>query len=190
MAITQNQVITGVFMDDAHAREAVQALRKIGLNEEALGFVTRFKRLANKQDVVEQTALGVAGGGLAGGILGTLGALTALTLPGVGPILTGGILMGILGGAVAGGLASALVTLGIPEQEAAFYQRELAEGHPVVIVKSTHDDEQIMALLREHDALHVQEHFSAFNAPPSQRPFGEPPETYDPTIGSEEEPEE
>ena len=184
MAITQNAVITGVFIDDAHARKAIQALRRAGLNEEALGFVTRFERLANKQEIVEQTTLGAAGGGLAGGILGTLGALTALTIPGVGPILTGGILMGILGGAVAGGLVSALVTLGIPEREAAFYQRELAEGHPVVIVKSTNDDEQIMALLREHSALHVQEHFSAFNATPSQRPFGEPPETYDPTIDS------
>jgi hypothetical protein len=184
MAIAQNSVITGVFMDDAHAREAIQALRNIGLNEEALGFVTRFERLVNKQEVVEQTALGAAGGGLAGGILGTLGALTALALPGIGPILAGGILMGILGGVVAGGLASALVTLGIPEQEAAFYQRELAEGRPVVIVKSTHDAEQIMALLREHGALHVQEHFSAFNATPAQRPSREPPETYDSTAGS------
>jgi hypothetical protein len=190
MAITQNSVITGVFVDDVHAREAIQALRNAGLNEEALGFVTRSRRLGNQQEITEQIALGAAEGGLAGGVLGVLGALSALAIPGVGPILAGGILIGILGGAAAGGLIGALVTLGIPEREAAFYQHELAEGHPVVIVKSTYDTEQIKKLLREHGALHVQEHFSAFNATPSLRSNGTSPETYDPTVDSQGESEE
>jgi hypothetical protein len=66
----------------------------------------------------EGTATGVATGGVVGGTLGLLAGIGALAIPGVGPLIAAGPIMGALagmgvGGAV-GGLIGALVGMGIP----------------------------------------------------------------------------
>ena len=73
----------------------------------------------------EGTTTGVLGGGAVGGTLGLLAGLGALAIPGVGPLIAAGPIMGALaglsiGGAV-GGLFGALVGMGIPEYEAKRY---------------------------------------------------------------------
>ena len=67
----------------------------------------------------EGTATGVAAGGTIGGTLGLLAGIGALAIPGVGPLIAAGPIMGALaglgvGGAV-GGIIGALVGMGIPE---------------------------------------------------------------------------
>jgi hypothetical protein len=80
----------------------------------------------------EGTTTGVAAGGAVGGTLGLLAGIGALAIPGVGPFIAAGPIMGALaglgvGGAV-GGLVGALVGMGIPEYEAKRYEGRLKEG--------------------------------------------------------------
>jgi hypothetical protein len=67
-----------------------------------------------------------------GGTLGLLAGIGALAIPGVGPFIAAGPIMGALaglgvGGAV-GGLIGALVGMGIPEYEAKRYEGHIKEG--------------------------------------------------------------
>ncbi len=59
-------------------------------------------------------------------------------LPAIGPVIAGGALAAIAasaaGTAAAGGLIGALVGLGIPEEEAKYYESEFNEGRTVVTV--------------------------------------------------------
>lgn len=74
----------------------------------------------------------MATGGVVGGTLGLLAGIGALAIPGVGPFIAAGPIMGALagigvGGAV-GGLIGALVGMGIPEYEAKRYEGRLKDG--------------------------------------------------------------
>ncbi|MBY0507457.1 MAG: general stress protein [Bryobacteraceae bacterium] len=80
----------------------------------------------------EGTTTGVTAGGAIGGTLGLLAGIGALAIPGVGPFIAAGPIMGALagvgvGGAV-GGLIGALVGMGIPEYEAHRYEGRVNEG--------------------------------------------------------------
>jgi hypothetical protein len=80
----------------------------------------------------EGTTTGVAAGGAIGGTLGLLAGIGALAIPGVGPLIAAGPIMGALaglgvGGAV-GGIVGALVGMGIPEYEAKRYEGRIKEG--------------------------------------------------------------
>jgi hypothetical protein len=89
----------------------------------------------------EGTATGVATGGTIGGTLGLLAGIGALAIPGIGPFIAAGPIMGTLaglgvGGAV-GGFVGALVGMGIPEYEAKRYEGRIKEGG---ILLSVHCD--------------------------------------------------
>jgi hypothetical protein len=80
----------------------------------------------------EGTTTGVAAGGTIGGTLGLLAGIGALAIPGVGPFIAAGPIMGALaglgvGGAV-GGLVGAFVGMGIPEYEAKRYEGRVKDG--------------------------------------------------------------
>ena len=80
----------------------------------------------------EGTTTGVAAGGTIGGTLGLLAGIGALAIPGLGPFIAAGPIMGALaglgvGGAV-GGLVGALVGMGIPEYEAKRYEGRVKAG--------------------------------------------------------------
>jgi len=80
----------------------------------------------------EGTTTGVAAGGAIGGTLGLLAGIGALAIPGVGPLIAAGPIVGALtglgvGGAV-GGVVGALVGLGIPEYEAKRFEGRIKEG--------------------------------------------------------------
>ncbi len=80
----------------------------------------------------EGTTAGVAAGGTLGGTLGLLAGIGALAIPGVGPFIAAGPIMGALaglgvGGAV-GGFVGALVGMGIPEYEAKRYEGRVKDG--------------------------------------------------------------
>ena len=93
----------------------------------------------------EGTATGVAAGGTIGGTLGLLAGIGALAIPGVGPFIAAGPIMGTLaglgvGGAV-GGLIGALVGMGIPEYEAKRYEGRVKEGGVLLSVHCDTADE-------------------------------------------------
>ena len=93
----------------------------------------------------EGTTTGAAAGGTIGGTLGLLAGIGALAIPGVGPFIAAGPIMGALagvgvGGAI-GGLVGALVGLGIPEYEAKRYEGRLKEGGVLLSVHCETSDE-------------------------------------------------
>jgi len=79
-------------------------------------------------------------------------------LPAIGPVIAGGTLAAILAsaatGAAAAGLAGALIGLGIPEEEADYYEGEVGSGRTVVTVKAgdRYDEaRQVLQRYRGHD---------------------------------------
>jgi len=85
---------------------------------------------------------GGASGGLLGGALGWLAGIGVLAIPGLGPFIAAGPIMGALAGAGAGGtiggLVGALVGMGIPEYEAKRYDGRVRDGG---ILLSVHCDD-------------------------------------------------
>lgn len=90
------------------------------------------------------TAGGVAGLGV-GAALGWLAGIGALAIPGVGPLIAAGPIMGALaGGAVGGatgGVIGALIGMGIPEFEAKRYDAKIRDGN-ILISVHTEDGKQ------------------------------------------------
>jgi hypothetical protein len=93
----------------------------------------------------EGTTAGVAAGGAIGGTLGLLAGIGALAIPGVGPLIAAGPIMGALaglgvGGAV-GGIVGALVGMGVPEYEAKRYAGRIKEGGVLLSVHCDTSDQ-------------------------------------------------
>jgi hypothetical protein len=103
------------------------------------------------------TTGGAVGLGL-GAVLGWLAGIGSLTIPGVGPFIAAGPIMGALGGAAvggaAGGIIGALVGLGIPEYEAKRYEGKVRSGN---ILISVHTD-------NAHERARAKEIFERANA--------------------------
>ena len=76
-------------------------------------------------EVAAGAATGALAGGLLGGVAGWLIGIGALAIPGVGPIIAAGPLAAALGGAAlgaaTGGIIGALTGVGVPEDEARYY---------------------------------------------------------------------
>jgi hypothetical protein len=109
----------------------------------------------------EGTSAGVGIGGLAGGTVGYLAGIGALTIPGVGPLVAAGPIMAALSGAAVGGavggLTGALIGLGIPEFEAKQYAGKIKEGKILISVHTTNRDQvqTAKAVLKEAGASDV-----------------------------------
>jgi hypothetical protein len=80
----------------------------------------------------EGTATGGTVGAAIGGVLGWLAGIGAIAVPGVGPFIAAGPIMGALAGigagGVAGGIVGALAGIGIPEYEAKRYEGRIRNG--------------------------------------------------------------
>lgn len=155
----ERSVAIGIFQDLTQARTAVEALRGAGYNENQIGFLTRAS--VDQQASLEETTNDAASGAVKGGLIGgTLGAVAALAIPGLGPAIAGGIIIATLSGAaigsVAGSLISVFTDLGATEDEARYYQEELEAGRAIVTVKSsTNDYADAMAIFQQTGAINT-----------------------------------
>jgi hypothetical protein len=131
-------------MNRDHAEEAIDALRNGGFRAEDVSVLLP-ENLGNKDigyekhtKAPERAAVGGAAGGLAGGVVGWLVGIGALAIPGLGPLVAAGPIMGILAGfgtgSVLGGLAGALVGAGVPEYEAKRYEGRIRSGGALLSV--------------------------------------------------------
>ena len=93
----------------------------------------------------EGTATGATAGGMVGGTLGLLAGIGALAIPGIGPFIAAGPIMGALAGlgvgGTVGGLIGALVGMGIPEYEAHRYEGRVKEGGVLLSVHCDSSEE-------------------------------------------------
>jgi len=145
--------VVGVFNNRSDADQAVQALRQAGFREDQIGFLMRGQEGQQGGDSGTNAGEGAASGALTGGILGgLLAAAGALLIPGFGPVIAGGLLASVLGGAAvgaaAGGILGALTGLGVPEDEARFYESEVQSGNILVTVKADNRYNEAASILQ------------------------------------------
>jgi uncharacterized membrane protein len=97
----------------------------------------------------EGVAIGGAVGLGAGAIFGWLAGIGSLAIPGLGPFIAAGPIMGALSGAAVGaatgGLTGALIGLGIPEYEAKRYEGKISNGNALISVRATTSEERDVA---------------------------------------------
>jgi uncharacterized protein (TIGR02271 family) len=150
--------IVGVFDDQAHAQAAVAELRRLGFREDQIGVISHDRTTSTKTtgDRGTHMAEGAAAGAAAGAGIGALWALgiAAGMLPAIGPVIAGGLLASVLasaaGGAAAAGLIGALIGLGIPEEEARYYEGEFKAGRTLVTIKANGRYDEALAVVRRH----------------------------------------
>lgn len=143
--------VFGIFASVAQAERAVDALANDRFSNNDISVLMpdaqSSKDFAHEKatKAPEGTTTGVAAGGTIGGTLGLLAGIGALAIPGVGPFIAAGPIMGALaglgvGGAV-GGLIGALVGMGIPEYEAKRYEGRIKSGGVLMSVHCDTSDE-------------------------------------------------
>jgi hypothetical protein len=89
---------------------------------------------------------------------GTLGAVAAMLIPGIGPILAGGLLAATFGGAAIGGIAGGFLSMGMPEHRARYYEQQFQAGHIILTVKAGDRQQQALETLRHYGAIDVEAH--------------------------------
>lgn len=149
MVMRAPETVVGVFEHRYQAERAVEHLRRAGFNEDDIGFASREGSWTKTEDhlaaadsgAAQDAGSGAVTGMLTGGIVGgLLAAGASLLIPGVGPIIGGGILAATLAGAAtgaaAGGLIGALTGLGVSEDDARIYEEHVKSGRLLVTVQA------------------------------------------------------
>jgi hypothetical protein len=140
----KNTAVFGIFQSRAGAERCVDLLISNGFRSDDISVlapdqaVTRELATEKNTKAPEGATTGATTGGVIGGTLGLLAGIGALAIPGVGPFIAAGPIMGALAGlgagAAAGGLIGVLVGLGIPEYEAKRYEGRVKNGGILVSV--------------------------------------------------------
>jgi hypothetical protein len=146
----KNTAAFGICKSRAQAESCVDALISGGFRSDDISVLApdlhTTKELATEKNTKapEGTATGATAGGAVGGTLGLLAGIGALAIPGLGPFIAAGPIMGALAGlgvgAAAGGLIGALVGMGIPEYEAKRYEGRVKDGGILVSVHCDDSD--------------------------------------------------
>jgi len=166
MAMDRSTVV-GVFNDRFEAEHAIDKLHFAGFTDDQIGFALRDGENSVIGTRPVDTSGSKAGEGAVGGLLagagigGLIAAGAALLIPGFGPVVAGGILATVLGGAAvgaaAGGILGALAGMGVPEEEARYYEDEFHEGRVLVIVKSEGRYREAREILRDAGAYDIED---------------------------------
>ena len=148
------QTVGALFERREDAEDAINALKTRGFRGDQIGIALR-DRTAQGQ-LIEDTgskaadgaATGAVSGGLLGGVVGFLIGVGALAIPGIGPIVSAGVLTTVFGaagatalagagiGAATGGVVGGLIGMGIPETESTYFESGFRKGHVLVTVNA------------------------------------------------------
>ena len=145
----------GVFQAKSNAERGIERVLMTGVRRNKINLLTPdspdgdFARVPVSD--TEQPGMGAAVGTVVGGALGSAGgfgagsALASLMLPGVGPILAGGLfgagLLGLTGAAGGAAVGDALedAVSGLPHDEIYVYEDALRRGRTVVLVEPANE---------------------------------------------------
>jgi hypothetical protein len=154
----QKNIAAAMFRDRDQAERAIRELRDAGVPDKNISVIQLHEDdSARTNDSVERTSLddhdnkgsGTAKGLATGGAVGAIAGLGALLIPGIGPFIAAGALAETLGaagsaivtsgivGAAAGGLTGALVSYGVDEEHAKYYEKRIREGGILVTVDTS-----------------------------------------------------
>jgi uncharacterized membrane protein len=147
---------------EPQANEILTHLRNLRFSASEISILLKDKDTKNisvKEDVIR----GARKGGIAGGVLGALVGLTALSIPAVGPLLAAGPLLGAFGGAAVGGVvgglaggSGALTHVGIPEDHTPRIEQKIHDG-AILIAVHTNDPARRDRALRVFKAAGADE---------------------------------
>lgn len=158
MAMATRTNVICAFEDRQQAQRAVDALRRAGFREDQIGIAARDavgdgRKFPDKESHAEEGALtgAVAGAGVGG--LWAIGIAAGL-LPAIGPVIAGGLLASVLasaaGTAAVGSIVGALIGMGVPEDEANYYDTEFKAGRTIVTVRPEERHDEALTILRTY----------------------------------------
>ena len=158
MALGQHKRAVGVFSNYRDTELALMELQSTGFPMNKVSVIgedldgSKVGGASTGKSTDEQVGggakAGATAGAVTGGLIGLLGSIGALAIPGVGPVMAGGALATLLAdtavggaiGAAAGGLVGGLVGLGVPEDKAKVYSDRISAGEYLVVVEGTDSD--------------------------------------------------
>jgi ActD protein len=146
--MAKNTAVFGIYTSRVNTQNAVDALRTAGYRNTDISLLlpenlgTKDLGYEKATKAPEGAATGAGSGAVIGGALGWLAGIGALVIPGLGPFIAAGPIMGLLsgvgvGGAI-GGVTGALIGAGMPEYEAKRYEGRVKSGG---ILLSVHCDD-------------------------------------------------
>src|ERR1700680_4714154 len=109
-----NTAVFGIYVSRMQVENAVDHLKSAGFRNTDISVLfpenVGTKEFAHKKDTKapEGATTGAVSGGIIGGALGWLAGIGTLAIPGVGPFIAAGPIMGLLGGVGAGGAIGGL----------------------------------------------------------------------------------
>jgi hypothetical protein len=155
---TTGRTVVGMFTNRHDAEAAIRELKAADFRDDQIGVALQNRE--EQGDLMETTASrsaaegaakGAVSGSLVGGLIGLLG---SLLVPGVGPIVVGGVLASTLTGAgigaATGGIIGALVALGVPETDARHFDEGLRSGRTLVAVGAGARTPEALVILDRH----------------------------------------
>lgn len=169
--VTQIQRAIGLFNTRQAAEAALYQLRDSGFDMDKVSVIAHEARVdthvggqAVEKPKAEQAKGGAEAGAVAGtatgGLMGLLGGLGVLAIPGVGPVAEVGVVLAntLLGsgfGAAGGGLIGALIGWGVPEDRANYYNSRIYEGQEyMVVIEGTDSDIRTAQSILQTHGLH------------------------------------
>ena len=154
---TTGRTVVGLFARRGDADAAIADLKAAGFTDDQVGVALQNREEQGdlleppRAKEAEAAAAGAVSGGLVGGLIGLLG---SLLVPGVGPVLVGGVLASTLTGAgigaATGGIIGALMGLGVPEADARHFDHGLRLGSTLVTVDAGARTSEALMILDRH----------------------------------------
>jgi len=147
----KNTAVFAIFTNTSVAERAVDRLIDAGFASTDISVLAPDKQTTKdfatekNTKAPEGTTTGGILGGAVGGTLGLLAGIGSLAIPGLGPFIAAGPIMGALAGigsgGVIGGVIGALVGMGMPEYEAKRYEGRIRDGGVLLSVHCDSSDE-------------------------------------------------
>jgi hypothetical protein len=162
--VHQQSAVVGLFEDRVDAERAVANLKRAGFRDDQIGLVARCPADQTDADKKHQGDAGLEGAGAGAAVGAMTGAAVGVAvlaglIPGIGPAIAGGTLGAVLSsagaGAVAGGLMGVLAGLGISEDDARLFEREVNAGKTLVSVNPDGHRAEAQAMLEAAGAVRV-----------------------------------
>lgn len=163
--------VLALYDDFTTAQEVVQALENNGFDRDSLSIVANDatkEYAAHATDASKGSAReGASLGALGGGVIGMIAGLGALAIPGIGPVVVAGPLMGALVGAgvgaATGGIVAGLMGMGLPEKDAHIYAEGIRRGGTLVTVRADEERaDEAVAIMNRYNPIDLERSSTAW----------------------------